>query len=382
MRALKPKPPLRAAKAHQGFTLIELMVALLLGMLSVLVITQVLLESEGRKRAVSMGGDAQTNGAISLYTLQQEIQMAGYGMAASPEALGCDVRAQYGTFSPFAFTLAPVVIADGASGAPDSITVLRSRTARFSLPMVLSEAHLPTDEHFTVASSFGAAAGDMMIAIPKAQNPASTWCTLLKVTDDPSIPAAHLTSTNVPHVPGNLAKWNQNTLLPAAGYLKDDYLLSMESVIRRTYSISANNLQLSELSAADGSTMPPRDLYPQIVNLQALYGKGSLDAGGNIHVDAYDNVTPASNAEWRRVVAIRIALVARSNQYEKDAVTGAAPKWDVGSAVPVTGPATSTCNGTSTCIDLKVNHLADWDHYRYKVFDTIVPLRNVLWNSN
>ncbi len=49
----------------------------------------------------------------------------------------------------------------------------------------------------------------------------------------------------------------------------------------------------------------------------------------------------------------------------------------------MTGPATTPCNGTSNCIALKVNHT--WpagDHYRYKVFDTIVPLRNVLWNSN
>lgn len=381
MRALKSRPALRPAKAQQGFTLIELMVALLLGLLTVLVITQVLFESEGRKRTVSMGSDAQTNGAMSLYTLQQDIQMAGYGLTASPDALGCDVRAQYGTFSPFAFTLAPVVIGDGAAGAPDTITVLRGRTARFALPMVLSEAHLPTDDHFTVGSSFGAIAGNMMIAVPKVQDPA-TWCSLVKVTDDPSAPATQLTPTNVPHVAGNSAKWNQNAILPAAGYVKGDYLLNMESVIRRTYAVGANNsLQAAELSPADGSTSQ-KDLYPQIVNLQALYGKGSLDAGGNIHVDTYDNATPTTNADWRRVVSIRIALVARSNQYEKTAVTTAAPKWDVGSAVLVTGPATSPCNGTSTCIDLKVNHLPDWDHYRYKVFDTIVPLRNVLWNSN
>ncbi len=46
-----------------------------------------------------------------------------------------------------------------------------------------------------------------------------------------------------------------------------------------------------------------------------------------------DNVTPTTNADWRRVVSIRVALVARSNQYEKTAVTTAAPKWDVGGAV-------------------------------------------------
>ena len=106
-----------------------------------------------------------------------------------------------------------------------------------------------------------------------------------------------------------------------------------------------------------------------------------MDASGNVVVDTYDNITPLTNADWRRVVAIRIAVVARSNEYEKDSVTKTAPQWDVGATATITGPATTTCNGTSKCIALKVSQLADWQHYRYKVYDTIVPLRNVLWNS-
>jgi type IV pilus assembly protein PilW len=53
----------------------------------------------------------------------------------------------------------------------------------------------------------------------------------------------------------------------------------------------------------------------------------------------------------------------------------------VGAAVSVSGTTTATCNGTSQCIALKVSQVADWQHYRYKVYDTIVPLRNVLWNN-
>jgi type IV pilus assembly protein PilW len=380
MRTTNTPPP--AVRAQRGFTLIELMVSLLLGLVSVLVITQVLFESEGRRRTVSMGGDAQTNGAMSLYTLQRDIQMSGYGLTASPDALGCDVKAKFGTFAAFSFTLAPVVIEDGAAGAPDSITVLRGRTSRFSLPMTLTEAHTPADQHFLVTSSFGAAAGNMMIAVPKKQDPA-TWCSLLTVTDDLSGPISQLTAASVPHLSGTgAANWNQNSIFPAGGYLKNDYLLNMESVIQRTYSINANNLQMTERSAVDGS-QTSRELYPQIVTLQAMYGKGSVDAGGNVHVDSYDSTTPSNNAEWRRVVSIRIALVARSNQYEKDEVTPGPPKWDVGGSVAVAGTATSTCNGSSTCIDLNVSQVgADWKHYRYKVFDTIVPLRNVLWNAN
>ncbi|VTU40098.1 PilW family protein [Variovorax sp. PBL-E5] len=372
-------------RARQGgFTLIELMIGLLLGMLTVLVISQVLALAEGKKRSVAMGSDAQVNGAMSLYTLQRDIEMSGYGATSSLDALGCPVKAKFDAIgSPFTFTLAPVVINDGGGDAPDSITVLRGRTSGFSAPMALSGAHTATDNHFTVVSSFGAVVNNMMIAVPKLQG-ANNWCSLFNVTSDTASPATTLSPTVVPHVAGASGKWNQNSVFPPSGYVKDDYLLNMGSMVLRTYSINtvnnANNLQVSELSPVTGVNAS-QDLYPQIINLQALYGKGTLDASGNIAVDTYDNITPLTNADWQRVVAIRIALVARSNQFEKDEVTQANPLWDVGTSATITGPATTTCNGTSKCITLKVDGLDQWKHYRYKVYDTIVPLRNVLWNS-
>jgi type IV pilus assembly protein PilW len=51
----------------------------------------------------------------------------------------------------------------------------------------------------------------------------------------------------------------------------------------------------------------------------------------------------------------------------------------VGSAVPTTGAV--NCNNGSQCVTLKLSHLPDYQRYRYKVFETVVPLRNMLWNS-
>ena len=379
MRTLKST--IGAPRKQGGFTLVELMVGLVLGMLTVLVIAQVLVFAEGKKRSASMGSDAQVNGAMALYTLQREIQMAGYGATSSLDALGCQVKGQYDTdpTKAFALTLAPVVINDGGGNAPDTITVLRGRTTGFSAPVVLSGAALKTDDHFTVASSFGTVVGNMMIAVPKLQGP-STWCSLFSVTNDIASPTTTLGPTVVPHVATATSKWNQNTIFPAGGYVKDDYLLNVGSLLSRDYAINANNLQVTDRSPVNGVTAS-QDLYPQIVNLQAMYGKGTLDAGGNVVVDTYDNITPLTNADWRRVVAIRIAIVARSNEFEKEIVTRNAPQWDVGATATITGPTTTTCNGTSKCIALGVSQLADWQHYRYKVYEAIVPLRNVLWNS-
>ncbi|SCK62026.1 type IV pilus assembly protein PilW [Variovorax sp. HW608] len=362
--------------ALRGFTLVELMVGLVLGLLTVLLITQVMALAEGKKRTVASGSDAQVNGALSLFTIQRDIEMAGYGATSSPDALGCTVKYQYDTTGSAAtLTLAPVVIDDGASGAPDTITILQGRTTSFSVPLLLTGVHLKTDDHFTVSSSLGATAGNMMIAVPKTQD-ANNWCTLFNVTTDTSSSTTTLSSTNIPHVYGTSGKWNQSSLFPASGYINGSYLVNMGSMVYRKYSIdSSSNLQVSELSSTSGLMSTGQELYPQIVNLQALYGK---DTDGDGVVDTYDNTTPTTNAGWLQVLAIRVAVVARSNQYEKDVVTSAVPQWDVGTTATIN--AATTC-GASKCISLDVSQVADWKHYRYKVYDTIVPLRNVLWNN-
>ena len=32
-------------------------------------------------------------------------------------------------------------------------------------------------------------------------------------------------------------------------------------------------------------------------------------------------------------------------------------------------------------LPLPISHLNDWKHYRYKVFDTAVQVRNLMWNA-
>jgi type IV pilus assembly protein PilW len=367
---------LKAISARQrGFSLIELMVGVVIGLLAVLVITQVMAMAEGKKRTVSMGSDAQVNGALALFALQRDIEQAGYGAIALPDAIGCTVKYKNST-NAGTFTLAPVVITDGGSAsASDTVAVLQGNTVNFSAPMGLTGIALPTDDHFTVKSSFGAVVGNMMIAVPQGWTMSgSVPCGVFSVTNSASPATAKLTSTNVPH--GSGSSWNQSSVFPTTNIASGSYLLNMGAMVSRTYSVSAaGNLQSADLSLTDGSTTT-QDLYPQIVMMQAMYGK---DSNGDGKVDTYDKTAPASNAEWQKVLSIRIAVVARSNQYEKDVVTAAVPLWDVGSAITVAG--TASCNSGSKCLSLDVSTLADWQHYRYKVYDTIVPLRNVLWNN-
>jgi type IV pilus assembly protein PilW len=353
--------PLSGA-SMRGVTLIELMIGLLLGLVVVLVVAQVLSFAESNKRITTGGADAQVNGALGLYTLQREIQMAGYGLINELSVLGCPISANHTSVGAFTWTLVPVIIAAGADDAPDSVTVMFSSRS-YAVPAVISVNHPTTLDRFTVRSAVGIAAGDMVIAVP-ANHSATNWCGAYMVTE--------LANSN--QLVHGASPWNTGAMVaPAAGYSAGDLVVNAGQMVRRTFSVTAGyNLQEQTLNLASGA-MDAQDLFPQIVNLRALYGK---DTNGDEVVDSYDRVTPTDNAGWQQVRSVRLALVARSSSYQKDEVTVASPAWDVGTAMTVSGAA--TC-GASKCLTLKIDTVPDWKHYRYAVFEVTVPLRNVIW---
>lgn len=374
-----PHTPDRQRRAAQrGVSLIELMVGVVVALLATLVITQTLVFAEAQKRTTTSGADAQVNGALALYSLQRDLQMAGYGMTSTAAALGCEIRARYNGTN-FSWTLAPVRITAGANGAPDAIQVMSSDKSSYSLTSLIVKDHPKQAENFFVNSALGVAEGDMMLAVPEVWD-ATHWCSVFQATEDKSGAGKGFGNNQIGHNQGQ-SSWNQaggQTIFPDDGYPIGSYLVNLGQFALRTYSInSAYALQQRSLTTATGASVD-RELFNHIVQLKAFYGK---DTDGNGIVDAYDQNTPTTQAAWSQVLTVRVAVVARSTQFERDTVTFSNPLWDVGanSGFP---PAAVTDCGSSKCVTLKVDGIGtDWDHYRYKVYETTVPLRNMLWRS-
>lgn len=365
---------------QHGVMLIELMLGLVIGLLTALAIVQVLGVAEAQRRTTTAGSDAQVNGAVALHLLQRDIRQAGYGLLANPTALGCTVRAQYnGWAGARNLTLAPVVIsATGDAAGSVSLQLFSSANTNPSVPVLVTGTHLQTATSFDVKSSFSVFPGDLMVAVPAAWNATNT-CTLFAVSG--------VTTGALPtivHAVGNNWNTNQATLMPAGGYVanadpaQSSYLLNLgSSFTYRTYAINNGVLQVTNLDSATGASST-LDAYSQVVNLRALYGK---DTDGDGVVDTFDTVTPTTNLGWLQVLAVRVALVVRSSEYEKNVVTGAAPQWNVGTVATIAGRVACVDGTGAGCLPINVAYLgADWDHYRYKIFDTLIPLRNVLWN--
>ena len=115
MRTCTPSRRTSLARA-QGFSIIELMVGLVIGLLTLLAIYQLFAVSEGRRRTVAAVSQAQSAGALALFAIEREIRSAGLGFASLDTTfLGCKVKATNTARSPaeFEFPFQPVEIKDG-----------------------------------------------------------------------------------------------------------------------------------------------------------------------------------------------------------------------------------------------------------------------------
>ncbi|HYD62818.1 MAG TPA: PilW family protein [Noviherbaspirillum sp.] len=364
-------------RRQEGFSLAEIVVGLGIGMLSMVVIMQVFAVFEGGKRTTTSGADAQNNGALALYMIEQDARMAGWGMEPATYA-NCNNVYSYcdgsstcnGAAGAIAgLTFAPLTLEDGGS-EPDTFSSKYFADPKFTAFQLTSKTKLQrtmpqSSSELDVGSVNGCRDGDLMI-VSQAGN-----CTLMQITH------IQTTAGKIQHNPGASGPYN-----PPASYQNANgwpaYTVGAEvscfpapdkgALHHRTYSINAATRQLVR-------TDPERTevVASEIMDLQIQYG--IAPAGGsqvvNEWVDGGGAWSSPTLAEARRVKAIRIALVARSTQYERPE-----PGTACNTTTPAMVAAWSSWANFSTA-----NYPSDWQCYRYKVFETVVPLRNVLWGN-
>jgi type IV pilus assembly protein PilW len=87
---------------------------------------------------------------------------------------------------------------------------------------------------------------------------------------------------------------------------------------------------------------------------------------------------------------VELALITRNAELSKTAVTGAvgtapAPTWSGaalpgGTAIDLTGRVPPTEDATAIALAARDGN-ASWQYYRYKVFETLVPIRTAIWTG-
>lgn len=327
-----------------GFSLIEILVGVGIGMIGILVIMQVFTISEGQRRTTSTGGDAQTTGAIALFTMERDIRQGGYGLA-SVNLLGCNVALPNGPTVP----AAPVVVNPAGVPAGDANTDViavfyGNANAAIEGDFIVQQ---PAATTYMVRTPSTFTSGDFVIAAPTPP-PAPCNLTLAQIIAPPTTTTVSVNSGQAGAANGTLFDLGQ---LPRV----------------LVYAVRSGNLTVCDFTQSNctggvGDNTIWSPVAENIVSLRAEYGRDTSGPPMDGIADVYDQTTPTTACGWVRASALRIALVARSGQYDKNNVTTAAPTW--------AGTAT-------TPIDLSGD--GNWQHYRYKIFQTVVPLRNIAW---
>ena len=383
---MRPIMKISICRAQRGVTLIELMIGLALGLIASLAIFSTISSFEAQRRTTASGMDMQQNGLMALYSIDQDIRMAGFGLidsSTTPGSMPCSKINAYGTNS--VWNSAPVVIANNASAGNDIITVNRLNSDTGGIVTGGKAAGLAAnmnsgDTSISVDTSEALHTNDFILV-----SQANLDCSLFKVSAIPS--ATSVTVVNVANAIGNTT---QTPTFPAAGYsaaasaVVADLGPASSASAANTFG-STNpattptfattkyqiNTNLDLIRTEDNGTTW-NTVASDIVAIAAQYGVANAGSPTvNCWTDATGTACSGSNwanpppADVRRIKAIQVAIVARSNQ-------------PAGSCTASTQPT------TWAGITANLSGIANWGWggcYRYKVYQTIIPIRNVIWGN-
>ena len=436
------RPSLHSHAPDRGFSMVELMIAMLIGLIGMIIIFQVFEVSEGIKRTTTSGGDAQQNGAVALYVVEHDLRNAGMGFNDAPYA-GCNILAYDSTraIQNFTMTLVPALIcapgstAPGgncpgtgtAGSSPDQLTIFYGSNPLVASATTLAQNMTAGNNPLQLANSYGYRPGDLLVLLQPASG---TNCSLMEVTGP--LPMSNLinhaaSGVSYPLVSGTTrtARFNSPGGLavlyggfPSANVTRVfnlgnlyEPLTAPTMPIYNTYAINTNpaqpnfkSLTVASALVIDAATSAPQvsAVADNIVHLRAQYGVddgvgdgsvtfGGIFVAGDGLVDrfvsaAVFNALPIP--PWQSLIAVRLAIVARSALAEK-------PSGNDGTKCDATTDGTEATPGpdlrpkwSGGVFDMSTTGDPDpasplyWKCYRYRVFETTVPLRNWIWRSS
>ncbi len=382
-------------RGQRGFTLVELLVGMVLAAVGCVVVYQVLAISEQRRRSTTGGGDAQVQGNLGLLSLERDIASSGWGLTGLPTAaMGCPL-----TVAGQVVPLFNVWAIDGGLDAdglplPDTLTVIAGNSPLMSNVLAYSALAAGTMAIATGPVGFRLNVNGKTDFALLADGLGPGRCAVSKLlattptggTSPPGITVADVSASGIAGT-GALAN-----------------LGDAPRIVR--WSIADTGQLVSQQLTPGAVAAPaPVAVADGIVNLQVQFG---FDANANGRIDeATEWFNPGdagflpaqgSPALYSRVMGVRVAMLARSGQYEKGGVYFApgagntATAVNDGATIPEANRPTMPWNGLKFHIGRAASVSAaevtpaspgnpdDWRNYRYRVYATgLVPLNNV-WN--
>lgn len=344
----------------------EVMVGMVIGMLAVIVMMQVFSVSEERKRNATSGSDAQSTGIISFYQMQKDIMQAGYGFT-SRDLFDCKLnwKVASGSMLHTPVRLAPVTInppADDPNNPvipagddnTDTLLVIHGNGSNEPQGIVVSSQPDGNAKNVVLTPSVFSE-NDRVISLPRPDCGLGLFIdkVISKVDNNVFLEAGTadtLALFNLGSSPTIVAYAIRHGKLTQCNYLVNDCGIIANKDNPEIWTPVANDIVSMKAVYRRDTTLSPDGIPDEVVHSQP---------------------TPSSPCDWVRTPAISLVLVARSGQYSRDVINAPVPTWpenNVASIAGVNGP-----------IGLNLANDEPWRHYRYRVFDAVIPMRNVSW---
>ena len=405
-------PSVAYTPTQRGMTLIELMVAMVLGLVTTLIVAQVMINADSQNRTTTSGSDAQINGATALYMLSQTIQSAGYGLIGHSGDRGCPINWPGAPNAAVngVLRLLPVEIITPAAEAGKAvgerniiIRTFSSGAGGYSAPRGLDANTTNASNGFIVGSTLGLAANTVMMAARRDWSGNTPSCLIFSagVVNEANrkiTPTAESLGADADAATPDGGFTDDDTSLVNLGTWPDlrEYQLDTATNVLRMRRFDRTSLDWVTEEVARG-----------IVRMVAYYG---IDDNNDGTVDRYTQTAPnTGSVGWGQVINLRLAIVARSDRVERPEnidgqvryATSTPLQWIVGTAGTIVGAASCTetededgtvVGSVQQCLSISLGAAQaanngvlaadpdDWRNYRYKLFDTVIPLRNQVWS--
>lgn len=381
-------PAMQSRNPENGFSLIELLVGMTISMIMFLVISYVFVNFEQQKRITTVSSDAQSSGLMAMLELEQAARSAGAGIVSedSFSCLPASTKSYYYKAAPPTTTapvpgygqfFAPVVITNGAGNVSDTLELRVGVPVANSAPTQLAEQLPKSSTEMKVRRGTGFPVGSVLLLVNGNE------CAVFEVTSIPDAQQPNRMSI----APGAGSTWNPTAAYKVANAWPDfpkeeTYVYAPGTITFRTYTVNASG-QLQVVSAAAGAASTTEVLVGDVVRFHAQYGIASGPAADGIQ-NWVEPVTGGVNGDWapadldankvKRIRAIRLAIVVRAPKLEAANVTNTCTN----NAGVNNGPCAweDTAADKAPLIDLSAD--ANWRKYRYRVFQTIIPIRNTI----
>jgi type IV pilus assembly protein PilW len=387
-------PQLRRAR---GFSLVELMVSVVVGLLALLFATRLIVGGEQNKQAALGGSDSMQNGMLAMFSISNDAAQAGYGLN-DPIIVGCNTvfndTGGYTLASAArgALTVQPMAAAviENNGGAPDRITLYAGSSMTGTGTLRVTAAYTGGTQIDVDRVPYGFRQDDVILVAPEA---IGGNCALAQISSDPASLPLPPAPQSIWIASGGARRFNNGNLGAAfgAGVARLFNLGPAGALSFHTWSVADGFLQLRSTDLA-GASAGASTVVDNVVSIKAEYGfdtrapavfapeSGMLVSRWSADMIDADGDTVAGGAgDYQRITALRIAVVARSKAPERPNASGVCSAT-VDKPVVFASAEPSGVTAVPVTVDVAVAaDPIDWKCYRYRVFETVVPLRNSAW---